>query len=391
MNVHLANLQAYPFEKLRKLLKDCHPPGKYSAINMGIGEPQHPTQAFIYQALKDNLSELSKYPSTQGEPAFRQACADWLLNRYQVVLDIETQILPVNGTREALFSFAQAVISPSAGSLVLCPNPFYQIYEGAAYLAGAKPQFINVKEDFSLDWSAVSSQTWSNTKLVFVCSPHNPTGYVMTISEWEHLFNLSDQYGFMIASDECYGEIYFHTPPLGGLEAAKKLGRHDFAHLVSFFSLSKRSNVPGLRSGFVAGDKKIIQDFLLYRTYHGGAMGGMVQRASAVAWRDEDHVELNRSQYREKFTQLVPRLQAVLDVDYPQAGFYLWIKVEDDCDFAKKLYANYHLTVLPGSYLARENQGINPGQGWVRLALVADFDQCSEGIDRIVQFVQRGA
>jgi len=306
-------------------------------------------------------------------------------------------VLPINGSREALFAFAQTVVDAAQPDpVVVCPNPFYQIYEGAALLAGATPYYApsDPARNFAVDWDSVPQDVWKRTQLIFVCSPGNPTGAVMPLSEWHKLFALSDRYGFVIASDECYSEIYFRDePPLGGLEAAQKLGRHDFKNLISFTSLSKRSNVPGLRSGFVAGDAALMKSFLLYRTYHGSAMSPIVQEASIAAWADEEHVVQNRALYRKKFAQVAPLLAGVMDVALPDAGFYLWAKVPDalgmtDAEFAKALLAQYNVTVLPGSYLAREAQGSNPGAQRVRMALVADTEECVEAALRIVQFIQ---
>jgi N-succinyldiaminopimelate aminotransferase len=315
-----------------------------------------------------------------------------------LTLDAATQILPVNGSREALFALTQTIINPQAladgtAPFVVCPNPFYQIYEGAAILAGAQPYYApsEPSRNFAVDWDSVPDSVWARTQLLFVCSPGNPTGAVMPLSEWEKLFALSDKHGFVIASDECYSEIYFRDqPPLGGLEAAEQLGRHDFKNLIAFTSLSKRSNVPGMRSGFVAGDASLMKAFLLYRTYHGSAMSGMVQAASIAAWNDEQHVIDNRTLYRQKFAEVTPVLQQVLDVKLPDAGFYLWAAVPggDDTAFARDLLAQYNVTVLPGSYLAREAQGVNPGRGRIRMALVADTAECLEAAHRIVQFVQ---
>jgi N-succinyldiaminopimelate aminotransferase len=339
------------------------------------------------------MEALSAYPATAGSLALRQACADWLESRYQVSIDPAVQVLPVNGSREALFAFAQTVLYGTQGAMVMSPNPFYQIYEGAALLAGAQPYFVASRPElnFAVDWDSVPDAVWAKTQLVFVCSPGNPTGAVMPLSEWQKLFALSDKYGFVLASDECYSEIYFgDTPPLGGLEAAKLCGRTDFPRLVSFTSLSKRSNVPGLRSGFVAGDARLIEAFLRYRTYHGSAMGGMVQAASIAAWNDEAHVQANRDLYREKFAQITPLLSQVLDVALPDAGFYLWAGVPggDDEAFAVELLSQYNVTVLPGRYLARDVHGVNPGQGRIRMALVAQPQECLEAAQRIVQFVQ---
>jgi N-succinyldiaminopimelate aminotransferase len=336
------------------------------------------------------------YPATGGEPRLREACAGWLQRRYGLTLDPTRQVLPVNGSREALFAFAQTVIDPTrdtAGdAVVVCPNPFYQIYEGAALLAGATPWYApsDPARNFAVDWDRVPPEVWARTQLVYVCSPGNPTGAVMPLEEWAKIFALSDRYGFTIASDECYSEIYFRDePPLGGLEAATRLGRTGLERLVAFTSLSKRSNVPGLRSGFVAGDAAILQKFLLYRTYHGSAMSPVVQAASVAAWNDEAHVVDNRTLYRQKFAEVTPLLARVMDVRLPDAGFYLWAGVAgSDESFARDLLAQYNVTVLPGSYLARESQGLNPGAGRIRMALVADTAECLEAAQRIVQFVQ---
>jgi len=393
MNPHLSQLQPYPFERLRHLFTGVSPKPNLTAISLGIGEPRHPAPALVLQALSANMEALSAYPATAGGLALRQACSDWLKRRYQVSADPAKQVLPVNGSREALFAFAQTVLNGQADAWVVCPNPFYQIYEGAALLAGAQAFFVpsRAENNFAVDWDSVPEAVWAKTQLVFVCSPGNPTGAVMPLAEWQKLFALSDKYGFVLASDECYSEIYFgEKPPLGGLEAAMLSGRTDFRNLVSFTSLSKRSNVPGMRSGFVAGDAKLIDAFLRYRTYHGSAMGGMVQAASIAAWNDEVHVEANRALYREKFAQITPLLSQVLDVALPDAGFYLWAGVPggDDEAFAVELLAQYNVTVLPGRYLAREVNGVNPGQGRIRMALVAQPQECLEAAQRIVQFVQ---
>ncbi|HET9646290.1 MAG TPA: succinyldiaminopimelate transaminase [Burkholderiaceae bacterium] len=401
MNPLLSRLQPYPFERLRALTKDIAPPAAHRPISLGIGEPRHPTPELIKQALRESLDSMASYPATAGDPALREACAGWVQRRYGVTLDPGTQVLPVNGSREALFSLAQTVVNPThdrrGGPVVVCPNPFYQIYEGAALLAGAMPAFANSDpaRNFAADWSGIDDATWARTRLLYVCSPGNPAGAVVPLDEWERLFELSDRHGFVIASDECYSEIYFRDePPLGGLEAAKKLGRPDFRNLVSLTSLSKRSNVPGMRSGFVAGDARILKDFLLYRTYHGSAMNPAVQHASIAAWGDEAHVIENRELYRRKFAQVTPLLAEVLDVRLPDAAFYLWAGVPahvcggSDTEFARALLAQYNVTVLPGSYLARDAHGVNPGAGRVRLALVAGVDECLEAAQRIVSFVQ---
>ena len=399
MNALLDRLQPYPFERLRQLFAGVEPSPAHKGISLGIGEPRHATPPMVMEVMNQAFSSLAAYPPTAGDAGLRQACAQWLADRYQVKLDSQSQILPVNGSREALFSFAQAVINPHASTQrpwVVCPNPFYQIYEGAALLGGADVYYVPsvAQRNFAQDWASVPETVWAQTQLLFVCSPGNPTGAVMPMSEWESLFDLSDRYGFVIASDECYSEIYFRDDaPLGGLEAAHRLGRTDFKNLVSFTSLSKRSNVPGMRSGFVAGDAEIIQKYLLYRTYHGSAMSGMVQAASKALWQDEVHVRENRQMYREKFARVTPVLAQVLDVHLPDAGFYLWAGLppgwqnRDDL-FAQQLLAQYNVTVLPGSYLAREFQGVNPGSGRIRMALVAQTDECLQAAERIVQFLQ---
>jgi N-succinyldiaminopimelate aminotransferase len=395
MNPLLSRLHPYPFERLRELTHDVTPNPAFKPISLGIGEPKHATPALIKEALAGSLGDgLSTYPATGGQPALRQACADWVSRRYGVTLDPATQLLPVNGSREALFALAQTVIDPTRpGATVVCPNPFYQIYEGAALLAGADIAFVNSDpaRNFAADWDSVSEATWSRTQLLYVCSPGNPTGAVMPLSEWERLFALSDRHGFVIASDECYSEIYFRDePPLGSLQAAQALGRHDFRRLIALTSLSKRSNVPGMRSGFVAGDAQLIKPFLLYRTYHGSAMSPVVQAASIAAWNDEAHVVDNRNLYRTKFAQVTPLLASVMDVALPDAGFYLWARVADgdDIGFARSLLAQYNVAVLPGSLLARESGGINPGAGRIRMALVAEVAECLEAARRIVALVQ---
>ncbi|TFZ08181.1 succinyldiaminopimelate transaminase [Ramlibacter humi] len=397
MNPLLARLQPYPFERLRQLFAGVTPNPEFRPISLGIGEPKHPTPSFIKQALKDALetpgSDLTGYPPTVGTPQLREAFAGWLKRRYGLAVDAATQVLPVNGSREALFAFAQTVIDPTRSPVVVCPNPFYQIYEGACLLAGAEPYYApsDPARNFAVDWDSVPAEVWARTQLIYVCSPGNPTGAVMPLDEWRKLFELSDRHGFVIASDECYSEIYFRDePPLGGLEAAAQLGRTDFRRLVAFTSLSKRSNVPGMRSGFVAGDAQLLKAFALYRTYHGSAMAPPVQAASIVAWNDEQHVVDNRAEYRRKFAEVTPVLAEVMDVRLPDAGFYLWAGVPggDDTAFARDLLAQYNVTVLPGSYLARESGGRNPGAGRVRMALVAEAAECLEAAQRIVRFIQ---
>ena len=401
MNPLLARLHPYPFERWRELTRDLQPPAGLPAISLGIGEPRHATPALIEQALVGALPGLSSYPSTLGEPALREAIAGWVRRRYGVSLDAATQVLPVNGSREALFAFAQTVIDPTRpGATVVCPNPFYQIYEGAALLAGARTAFVasDPARHFAADWTSVPEATWARTQLLYVCSPGNPTGAVMPMAEWRQLFELSDRHGFVIASDECYSEIWFgREAPLGSLQAARALGRDDFRNLVAFTSLSKRSNVPGLRSGFVAGDANLLKAFLLYRTYHGSAMGPVVQRASIAAWNDEAHVLANRALYRAKFEQVTPLLAQVLDVTLPDAAFYLWAGIPgggDEIAWARGLLAQYNVNVLPGRLLARDMPGpnlarpANPGQGRIRMALVAPLAECLEAARRIVSYTE---
>ena len=401
MNPNLSKLQAYPFERLRQLFAAVVPNPAYTPISLGIGEPRHATPALVKDAYCDAIlaksGGLNVYPATTGDASLRMSIAGWLLRRYGLSLDVSTQILPVNGSREALFALAQTVVdvsnaSPEQPVRVVCPNPFYQIYEGAAYLAGAEPYFVHsdAQRNFAQDWDSVPDSVWAQTQLLFVCSPGNPAGAVMPLDEWEKLFALSDRHGFVIASDECYSEIYFRDePPLGGLEAAARLGRSDFRNLIALTSLSKRSNVPGMRSGFCAGDAALIKQFLLYRTYHGSAMSLVVQRASIAAWDDEQHVIDNRAQYRAKFAQVMPILQPHLDVALPDASFYWWAKVQgSDTEFARDLLAQYNVTVLPGSFLARETRGHNPGAQRIRMALVAETQECVEAAQRIAEFVR---
>ena len=393
MNPNLSRLQPYPFQKLAGLLGSVTPNPALRPISLSIGEPKHPTPQFIRDVLIDALGGLSTYPATAGSEELRASIAGWIGRRYRIAgIDPATQVLPVNGSREALFAIAQAVVDTSAGvPVVVAPNPFYQIYEGAILLAGAQPQFLNLLADdgFALDPKQLPEDVWRRTQLVYVCSPGNPAGNVMTLAEWEGLFELSDQHGFVIASDECYSEIYFdeHRPPLGALEAAHRLGRNDWRRLVAFGSLSKRSNVPGMRSGFVAGDARILAKFLLYRTYHGCAMNPAVQAASTAAWNDERHVAENRRLYRDKFQKTVAMLAPVAEVRLPEAGFYLWLRTPiADTEFAKRLFEQYNVTVVPGSYLAREVRGVNPGNQFIRVALVAPTDECLEAAQRLQAF-----
>lgn len=389
MNPNLNLLQPYPFQRLRDLFKGTTPNPAYSPINLSIGEPKHATPQLIKDALIDNLGGLANYPTTLGSIELRQAISSWISRRYNVpTLNPDKAILPVTGSREALFAFAQVIIDGSQTKpVVISPNPFYQIYEGAAFLAGAEPYFLNTlpENNHSMDFASVPVEVLKRTQLVYVCSPGNPSGKVMSLAQWKEIFELSDQYGFVIAADECYSEIYFDEahPPLGALQAAHQLGR-DYQNLVIFSSLSKRSNVPGMRSGFVAGDESIIEKFALFRTYHGCAMNPAVQAASLTAWNDEAHVIENRRLYAEKFNTVTNMLGDTLEVEVPDAAFYLWARTkESDTDFALKLYRDFNVTVLPGSYLARDAHGANPGKNFVRLALVASLDECIEAAKRI--------
>jgi N-succinyldiaminopimelate aminotransferase len=371
----LEKLQPYPFERLRALLAGITPNQKFKPINLSIGEPKHPTPALVKNALAGALDGLAVYPLTAGLPQLRETIAGWLARRYGIPQpDAATQVLPVNGTREALFAFAQTVLAP--GSKVVCPNPFYQIYEGAAILAGATPVYGEPRD-------------WEGVQLVYACSPANPSGAVMNLEQWNKLFELSDRHGFVIASDECYSEIYFDQAPLGALEAAFKLKRAGYPRLVVFSSLSKRSNCPGMRSGFAAGNAALLKKFLLYRTYHGSAMSLAVQHASIAAWSDEEHVQENRRLYAEKFRAVLPLLKSPLKAQMPEGGFYLWMPTPiDDAEFVRRLHAEYNVLGLPGSYLARDANGKNPGRHHVRLALVASLDECVEAVGRITQFAR---
>jgi N-succinyldiaminopimelate aminotransferase len=390
MNPNLNALHPYPFQKLRDLFAGITPNPAYPPVNLSIGEPKHATPEFIKAALTANLAGLSNYPTTLGSAELRLAISNWLVRRYAIpALDVGKQIIPVNGSREALFAFAQAVIDPDqVNPVVLSPNPFYQIYEGAALLAGAEPYYLNTlpENDFGIDYASVPESVWKRVQLLYVCSPGNPTGKVMNLDDWREVYVLADKYGFVVASDECYSEIYFDegNPPLGALQAAHQLGR-GFERVVMFSSLSKRSNVPGMRSGFVAGDAKILERFLLYRTYHGCAMNPAIQAASTAAWNDEAHVVENRRLYAEKFRTVTPLLQKVMQVEMPDAAFYLWGRVQgSDTDFACRLYEQANVAVLPGSYLAREAHGVNPGDGFVRIALVASLEECLNAVGRIL-------
>lgn len=374
MNPLLQELQPYPFEKLRALIAGNAPPPSLRPINLQIGEPRHPTPQLVKDALAGALDGLASYPLTAGTPELRQAISTWLARRYRIAPpDPATEVLPINGSREALFAFAQTVIDATRNARVVCPNPFYQIYEGAALLAGARPVYGE-------------PESWEGVQLVYACSPANPSGRVMALDEWRRLFELSERHGFVIASDECYSEIYFARPPLGALEAARQLGR-DYRRLIAFSSLSKRSNAPGMRSGFVAGDAALIAKFLLYRTYHGSAMGLAVQAASIAAWQDERHVEENRRLYAEKFRAALPLVRKPLECAMPEGAFYLWMRTPiDDAEFARRLHAQYNVLVLPGSFLARTVDGANPGARQVRIALVPPLAECVEAMERIGRF-----
>ncbi len=396
MNPDLVRLQPYPFQKLADLHRGIVPSRDHVQVNLSIGEPKHATPPFIVDALSADPRCLSSYPATVGSLALREAISAWLAARHRIPPpDPAEEVLPVNGSREALFAFAQAVVDRTRPDpVVVMPNPFYQIYEGAALLAGARPWFVNQSPDngFACDFNAIPEPVLRTTQLVYVCSPGNPTGRIMSLEEWRRLFDLSDQYGFVIAADECYSEIHFDEgqPPLGALGAARALGRIGYPRLVVFSSLSKRSNVPGMRSGFAAGDRQVLRDFLLYRTYHGSAMSPAGQAASVAAWRDETHVRENRRLYREKFDAVIGILSGAMSVSRPDAAFYLWLPVGgDDRRFARELFARYNVSVLPGSFLAREAHGVNPGTGFVRVALVAPLAECTEAARRMADLLGR--
>ncbi|MFN9527784.1 MAG: succinyldiaminopimelate transaminase [Pseudomonadaceae bacterium] len=396
MNPALDQLQPYPFEKLRELLGSVQPAADKRPIALSIGEPKHRSPDFVGQALTANLDKLAVYPTTLGLPELRQSIASWCERRFGVPtgwLDAARHVLPVNGTREALFAFTQAVVDRNANGLVVSPNPFYQIYEGAAFLAGAEPHYLPCLEahGFNPDFDAVPAEIWKRCQILFLCSPGNPTGALIPVETLKKLIALADEHDFVIAADECYSELYFDedAPPPGLLSACAELGRSDFKRCVVFHSLSKRSNLPGLRSGFVAGDADILKHFLLYRTYHGSAMPVQTQLASVAAWNDEAHVRANRDMYREKFAAVLDILAPVMDVQRPDGGFYLWARTPgDDTLFTRDLFATEHVTVVPGSYLSREVNGVNPGAGRVRMALVAPLAECIEAAERIARFIR---
>jgi len=396
MNPDLSKLQPYPFEKLNQLKAGVSVATQAPHIALSIGEPKHPTPPFIIDTLTRELSGLSAYPATKGLLPLRASIAAWLAQRFQLPaasIDPERHVLPVSGTREALFAFAQAVVERGSNPLVLMPNPFYQIYEGAALLAGAQPYFLNVTaaNGFLPVLDAVPENVWTRCQLLYLCSPGNPTGAVMPMAQLQRIIELADRYNFIIASDECYSELYFdeQQPPPGLLQAAAAMGRTDYRRCVVFHSLSKRSNVPGLRSGFVAGDARVLEKFLLYRTYHGCALPLYVQAASKVAWDDETHVRANRALYRAKFDAVIEILKPVLDVQQPGGGFYLWPRTPlADTEFTRRLYQQQNVTVLPGSYLSRDAHGANPGAGYVRIALVAEMNECVDAAQRIRAYVE---
>jgi N-succinyldiaminopimelate aminotransferase len=396
MNPLLQKLQPYPFEKLAALKAGCTTPAGVDHIALSLGEPGHPSPEVALDCLRANLDQSNRYPLTKGMPELRLAIADWLQRRFQLEassIDPETQVIPVNGTREALFAFAQCIVDPVPEALVMMPNPFYQIYEGAALLSGAQPYFYSTLKDndYLPDFDALDEDTWQRCQLIYICTPGNPTGAVMSEQQLAGLIEKSRQYDFVIASDECYSEIYFDeaAPPTGLLQAAYNSGNRDFTNCIVFHSLSKRSNLPGMRSGFVAGDANIIKSFLLYRTYHGCAMPPPNQLASIAAWSDEAHVQENRRLYREKFDAVLEILAPVSNARKPDAGFYIWLNTPiADTDFAQQLFSQQNVTVLPGSYLSREVNGSNPGSMHVRMALVAPVDECIDAANRIKQFIQ---
>lgn len=397
MNPNLASLHPYPFEKLAQLKQGCTPPAELDPIALSIGEPRHSAPDFVLQCLSDNLASLSQYPLTRGLDQLRETIAHWLVQRFAIPaqqIDPQQHILPVNGTREALFAIAQTVIDPQTHPLVFMPNPFYQIYEGAALLAGAEPCYLDASEKngFLPDLDAITEEQWQRCQLFYLCSPGNPTGRVTPIETLQKLIQRADHYNFTLVSDECYSEIYFNEaePPTGLLQAAQQMGNDTFDHCLVFHSLSKRSNLPGLRSGFVAGDARLIEGFHKYRTYHGCAMSVPVQHASIAAWSDEEHVRQNRALYTEKFSFMIDSLSEVMPVSWPDAGFYLWPQTPvDDEVFARALFEQQNITVLPGKYLSRDTQQGNPGASRIRMALVADIGQCREAVHRLLEFMQQ--
>lgn len=396
MNNDLNKLHPYPFEKLAELTRDIQPADHLKPISLGIGEPKHASPALVVDAVGNNLAGLSNYPTTKGLLSLRHAIVEWATRRFGLKagsLDPEQHVLPVNGTREAIFAFTQALVNRTPDALVISPNPFYQIYEGAAYLAGATPYYLNCsqKNGFIPDYDAVPAEVWEKCQLLFVCSPGNPTGAVHDIETLKKLIALADRYDFVVASDECYSEIYLHEsrPPIGLLEVCAELGRDDYRNCVVFHSLSKRSNLPGMRSGFIAGDAKLMGPFLKYRTYHGCSMPVQHQIASTAAWQDEAHVMENRDLYREKFAAVSKILSPVMEINLPEASFYLWAKTPiDDEAFTRGLFEQQNLIVLPGRYLSRDAHGEQPGEGYIRMALVATLDECIEAAQRIRRYIE---
>ena len=397
MNPNLERLHPYPFEKLAKLKAGISVPEHLAPISLGIGEPKHPSPAFVKQVIADNLDKLANYPTTKGLDELRQAIANWASRRFQLAegtLDPAKHVVPVNGTREGIFALVQAVVDSSKPATVVSPNPFYQIYEGAAFLAGADPVYLpcDASNGFIPDFDAVPESVWKDCQILFLCSPGNPSGAVIPRETLVKVIELADRHDFLIASDECYSELYPDeaNPPEGLLQTCAAIGRHDFKRCVVFHSLSKRSNLPGLRSGFVAGDAEVLAGYLKYRTYHGCAMPVQNQLASIAAWNDEDHVRENRAAYRAKFEAVVPILREVMNVDFPDAGFYLWPETPmSDETFARELSAQQNVHLLPGRYLSRTVDGHNPGENRVRMALVAPLEECVEAARRIVEFVKQ--
>ncbi len=396
MNLFLDRLHPYPFEKLHNIKNQLTPNRSLAHISLSIGEPKHQPPTFVLEELTNNINELSRYPKTKGTPELREAMCLWATKRFHLQvgsLNPEQHILPVNGTREAIFSFTHALINSRENPLVISPNPFYQIYEGATLLAGAELKLLNCTEENSYlpDFDQVSEQEWQRCQLLFLCSPGNPTGELINLKQYQHLIELADRYNFVIASDECYSELYRdeNHPPIGLLQACATMGRDDYKRCIVFHSLSKRSNLPGLRSGFIAGDQSLIENFLLYRTYHGCAMPLTTQLASIAAWKEEEHVKENRELYREKYRLFNDILSEDWHIENPPASFYLWAKTPiDDVEFSSRLFEQQHITVLPGSFLGREVNGCNPGKNHVRMALVASVEECQEAALRLKTFIQ---
>ena len=393
LNPDLQRLKSYPFEQLSALLSGIQPPAGVTPIPLSIGEPQHAPPQFVLDALTEHMGLIAKYPTTKGTETLRSAIASWLNQRFSIThspIDPDTQVIPVNGTREAIFAAVQAAANRTVGGLLVMPNPFYQIYEGAAFMAGLTPHYLPIDASGQPDYRAVSDRVWADCQFCFICTPGNPSGTVIDEETLEYLINKANEFDFWLASDECYSEIYRNTPPPGLLEVCAQMGHRDYSQCLVFHSLSKRSNLPGLRSGFVAGDASFIAPFLKYRTYHGCSMSMAVQKASELAWSDEDHVIVNRGLYAEKFQAAADILDEQLDIHDPGAGFYLWAKTPTGCDtFSRDLYAATGVTVLPGQFLGREVDGVNPGAGFVRMALVAEPGTCREALQRIQRFMTR--